>query len=177
MHKTRHLTFLASTSKIFLPCLEHTVQVSLQVLYSNKINSTFSVNSHSIVFANKFFELHFKLLWRYFYSSMYKNSKHAGSKPRMISLPTYISSFHLIDSFVSDYRLGHFTVISLPSQLGGFMSRLLQSFMLECSMGVWREQAPRLTVSSSWYRVVELGQLLSIEMESCRYRKANNGIQ
>lgn len=130
MHKTRHLTFLASTSKMFLPRLEHTVQVSLQVLYSNKINSTFSVNSHSIVFANTFFELHFKLLSKSFYSSMYKNSKHASSKPRMISLPTYISSFHLIDcklrykllpsfghpfSFVSDYRLGHFTVISLPS--------------------------------------------------------------
>lgn len=130
MHKTRHLTFLASTSKMFLPWLEHTVQVSLRVLYSNKINSTFSVNSHSIVFANIFFELHFKLLSKSFtlvctriqnmlvVNQVRYHSQHMFLLSTWLNVSCDISNcLHLFTlfSFVSDYRLGHFTVISLPS--------------------------------------------------------------
>lgn len=130
MHKTRHLTFLASTSTMFLPCLEHTVQVSLRVLYSNKINSTFSVNSHSIVLPTyslnctlNFCRNPFTLVCTRIQNMLVVNqewyhSQHIFLLSTWLTLSWDISNcLHLFTlfSFVSDYRLGHFTVISLPS--------------------------------------------------------------
>lgn len=130
MHKTRHLTFLASTSKMFLPRLEHTVQVSLRVLYSNKINSTFQLTltrsflpTYSLNCTLNFCRNTFTLVCTRIQNMLVVNqewyhSQHIFLLSTWLNVSCDISNcLHLFTlfSFVSDYRLGHFTVISLPS--------------------------------------------------------------